>query len=96
MGTAVGDGTRPSAFAGHTVRWNQNAGLAFGVVVYPHRRLDSRYVEDQVISENLDAVQLNRDVIRANAFAGITIRFGADPRKTPETPKEEGGEEPAN
>jgi hypothetical protein len=87
LGVTVGEsGSRPSVFAGYSVRYNQNIGLALGASIYPHRRLDGKYTVGQTVTDNLDSNQLNRDVIRVNLFFGALIRFGADPRKAPEEP----------
>ena len=86
LGLTVGESsTRPSVFGGYSLRYNQNIGAVLGVAVYPHRRLDGKYSVDQVIKENLESKQLNRDSIRPNFFFGLTLRFGSDPRKAPES-----------
>src|SRR5258708_39445948 len=55
LGVTVGDsGSRPAVFVGYAVRYNQNVGVAAGVTAYPHRRLDSKYMVNQTITENLD------------------------------------------
>ncbi len=80
LGITTGDaGGRVSALVGWGIRFHQNIGLAAGVNVYQHRRLDGQYLEGQVIEENLESDQLNRDSTRANYFVALTLRFGAHP-----------------
>ena len=64
---------------GWTVRFNQNIGVVAGVSIYPHKRLDGQYQENQVLKENLDSDKLNKDSIRANSFLALTLRFGSNP-----------------
>jgi hypothetical protein len=78
--TVGGGGSRAGVLAGWTLRWNQNVGVVGGVALYPHRRLDGKYVPDQTIPANLEPDQLNRDSIRPNFFVGLTLRFAQDPR----------------
>ncbi|MDQ3487844.1 MAG: hypothetical protein M3468_08930 [Acidobacteriota bacterium] len=80
LGITTGDaGGRVSALVGWGIRFHQNIGLAAGVNVYQHRRLDGQYLDGQVIEENLESDQLNRDSTRANYFVALTLRFGAHP-----------------
>ncbi|MBA3640429.1 MAG: hypothetical protein H0W53_14360 [Acidobacteria bacterium] len=80
LGLTAGEaGGRVSALVGWGLRFHQNIGLAVGVNVYQHRRLDGQYLEGQVIQENLESSKLNRDSTRANYFAALTMRFGAQP-----------------
>jgi hypothetical protein len=64
---------------GWMVRFNQNIGVAAGVSVYPHKRLDGQYHETQVLKESLDSDKLNHDSIKANVFVSFTLRFGSNP-----------------
>jgi hypothetical protein len=96
LGVTVGESSaRASVLAGYSVRYNQNIGVVAGLTIYPHRRLDNRYRVGQTIGENLDSDKLNRSAVKANAFFGFLMRFGADPRKAPEAPaKPAGGTHP--
>ena len=82
VGLGVTTGTpsgRFSVLGGWMVRFNQNIGVVAGVSIYPHKRLDGQYQENQVLKESLDSDKLNRDSIRANGFVAFTLRFGSSP-----------------
>lgn len=78
IGLTTGGG-RLGGLLGYSVRFNQNIGLTAGVGVYPHRRLDAKYGEGQVLKEALDADKLNKDSVRGNIFIALTLRLGASP-----------------
>lgn len=73
------DGGRIGGMLGWSLRFNQNIGVTAGVSVYPHRRLDARYHDGQVVKEALDSAQLNQDSMRANIFVAFTLRPGTSP-----------------
>lgn len=77
--TTGSPGGRFGVLGGYGVRFNQNIGVVAGVSIYPHRRLDGQYEEEQVVKENLSSDQLNADSIRANVFVAFTLRFGSSP-----------------
>jgi hypothetical protein len=87
LGVTAGDaGARAAFLGGYMVRWNQNLGVVFGATLYPHRRLDGKYHQDQTIPTNLETLQLNKNQWRFNYFFGGVFRFGSDPRKAPTPP----------
>jgi hypothetical protein len=95
LGVTLGSDSRPAFLGGYMIRWNQNYGVAVGLAVYPHQRLDGKYTVDQVLTTSLEPNQLNRDALKVNFFVGGVIRFGTDPRKEiPEKPAA-GGEKAA-
>lgn len=72
-------GGRLGGLLGYSVRFNQNIGLTAGISAYPHRRLDGKYREGQVLKEALDSDKLNKDSVRGNFFVAFTLRLGASP-----------------
>lgn len=73
------DSGRIGGMLGYSLRFNQNIGITAGVSVYPHRRLDAKYHEGQVLKESLDSDQLNKDSVRGNIFVAFTLRLAASP-----------------
>ena len=78
IGLTTGGG-RLGGLLGYSVRFNQNIGLTAGISIYPHRRLDAKYSENQVLKEALDSDKLNKDSVRGNFFVAFTVRLGASP-----------------
>lgn len=63
---------------GYAVRYNQNLGAVIGAALHPKKRLDGRYVLDEVLVEKISGNELNQDEIRLNFFFGAIFRFGAN------------------
>jgi hypothetical protein len=68
-----------AVFVGYGTTYNWNLGLVGGVAAVREQRLQGRYTEGQIVSENLGAEQLNRHTTHVRWFVGATFRFGSNP-----------------
>lgn len=77
------DFDNPTAFLGYGVGWGYNVLLTAGVVMHKEKRLNGRYSEGDVISENLTEEQLSEETYKPRLYVGIAFRFGSNPFEKP-------------
>jgi hypothetical protein len=73
----------PTAFLGYGIGWGYNVMLTAGVVMHKEKRLNGRYSEGDVISENLTEDQLSEETYKPRLYIGIAFRFGSNPFEKP-------------
>lgn len=78
-GFGLEGGSRPAAFLGLGVTFNWNLGLLMGGAIVPEKRLNGRYTEGQLVTENLSDDALHQTVASARWMAALTFRFGSNP-----------------
>lgn len=71
-----------SVFVGGSVLYNENITLTLGLAIHNQKRLSSKYMEGDIINENLDFDQLHSDYIRVNPFISLSFRLDKNPFKS--------------
>ncbi len=73
------DLAHPMILLGASLTYNQNLTVAVGAVAHSLRRLNTRYLEGDHLSEPVADEQLHRAVYGVNPFVAVTFRFAGDP-----------------
>ena len=69
----------PVVACGYNLMFRHNIGISIGACFYEQQKLNGKYSEGQIITENLDNDQLYEKNFRPNLFFGINFRLGDNP-----------------
>jgi hypothetical protein len=72
---------KPVVFVGLSLIYNQNLHLSAGFAAHQTRQLTGKYVEGQIIKENLTDDQLHINPYRVNPYIAVSLRFDKNPFK---------------
>lgn len=72
---------KPVVFLGASLIYNQNLHFSLGFAAHQTRQLHGKYVEGQIIRENLTEDQLNITPYRVNPYFAVSLRFDKNPFK---------------